>query len=218
MTEKLRVEVINDIINRNQLKNPWYLEIGVWVGETFKYVKTTNKDGVDPGQYCKCEYVNYIMTSDEFFKNHIERKYDIIFIDGLHTAYQVSKDIYHSILHLQNGGWIVLDDVYPHSEYEQESLNLRKTGAQTGDVWKAVYHVLDTIVDISDIVYFVNNTERGSLVFKVKENNTKNIMIDPSIPSCNIDGYYEGEEGEWNKYTYKEHFSDYIKRMNQFTQ
>ena len=54
---------------RNWIKynliNPDYLEIGVWVGATFKNVNSSNKDGVDPGQYCDCEYVNYKMTSDE---------------------------------------------------------------------------------------------------------------------------------------------------------
>ena len=96
MTERYRSEVINEIIHKYELDNPLYLEIGVWHGDTFKDINTNNKDGVDPNQYCECSYVNYKMTSDEFFKNHINKKYDIIFIDGLHTAYQVSKDIFNS--------------------------------------------------------------------------------------------------------------------------
>lgn len=35
---------------------------------------STNKDGVDPEFYQKCEYVNYKMTSNEFFENHIQKK------------------------------------------------------------------------------------------------------------------------------------------------
>jgi hypothetical protein len=211
-----RYDAINKIIDFHHLKNPAYLEIGVWTGETFKNIKSNIKDGVDPGQYCDCKYVNYKITSDEFFKNHINKKYDIIFIDGLHTAFQVSKDIFNSINNLNDGGWIILDDVFPHSENEQERLNLNKSGSQTGDVWKALYNVLDTIIEISDIIYFINNTERGNFIFKVKQNNTKNIVIDETIPTCNIDGWYQGNGSEWNKYTYKRDFPDYIKKLNKF--
>lgn len=216
MTEKYRSEVINEIIHKYKLDNPLYLEIGVWRGDTFKNINTNNKDGVDPNQYCECSYVNYKMTSDEFFKNHINKKYDIIFIDGLHTAYQVSMDIFNSINNLNENGWIILDDVFPHTEYEQERLNLRKIGAQTGDVWKAVYNVIYTLNELSDILYFVNNTERGSLVFRVKSNNTKNIQIDNTIPTCNIDGWYEGDNAEWNKYKYSTDFVKYLKKLEEY--
>lgn len=211
-----RSDVINRIIDFHNLKNPTYLEIGVWTGETFKNIKSNIKDGVDPGQYCDCNYVNYKMTSDEFFKNHINKKYDIIFIDGLHTAFQVSKDIFNSINNLNNGGWIILDDVFPHSENEQERLNLKKSGPQTGDVWKALYNVLDTILEISDVIYFINNTERGNFIFKLKHNNTQNITIDATIPTCNNNGWYEGDDAEWNKYTYRKDFPSYIQKINNF--
>lgn len=208
-----RSEVINGIIDRYQLNNPYYLEIGVWGGVTFREIRTIHKDGVDPEQYCACEYVNYKMTSDDFFKEHISKKYDIIFIDGLHTAYQVSKDIFNALNHLNDGGWIILDDVFPHSEYEQEPLNLTKTGPQTGDVWKAVYHVFDTLLEISEIIYFVPNVDRGNLVFKIKPGNTKNITIDETIPTCNTNGYYQGSDAEWTKYSYQNDFTEYLKRL-----
>ena len=211
-----RSEPINKIIEKNSLINPVYLEIGVWYGDTFKYINTSNKDGVDPGQYCESEYVNYKMTSDDFFINNPNKKYDIIFIDGLHTAYQVSKDIYNSINHLNDGGWIILDDVFPHSENEQERLDLRKSGSQTGDVWKAVYHLLNDIIEISEKIYFENKTERGSFIFKLKKGNTKNITIDESIPTCNVDGWYIGNDAEWNKYTYKNDFTRYIAILHNF--
>jgi hypothetical protein len=209
----LREDLINKIINNYNLHNPAYLEIGVWEGSTFKHIRTSTKDGVDPGQYCDSVYVNYKTTSDDFFQNHIKRKYDIVFIDGLHTAYQVSKDIYNSINNLNNGGWIILDDVFPHCENEQERLNLRKVGSQTGDVWKAVYHVLNTIRDISDIMYFEDSTERGNFIFRVKAENGRNITIDHSIPTQNVDGWYDGNDAEWNKYTYNKDFSNYINQL-----
>lgn len=214
--EVLRSDIINKIISTYGILNPKYLEIGVWHGATFKDINTTIKDGVDPAQYCECLYVNYKMTSDNFFKNHINKKYDIIFIDGLHTAYQVTKDIYNSIANLSNGGWIILDDVFPHCEFEQQRLNLRKSGPQTGDVWKAVYHILDDIIEMSELIFFEPNTERGNFIFKLKPDNTKNIIIDESIPRCNVDGWYTGNDAEWNNYNYKRDFSNYITRLFNF--
>jgi hypothetical protein len=212
-----RSVVINNIIEKYNLINPEYLEIGVWDAETFKRVNTNNKDGIDPGQYCDCQFVNYKMTSDDFFKNYNKKKYDIIFIDGLHTAYQVSKDIYNSINNLNSGGWIILDDVFPHSEYEQERLDLNKIGSQTGDVWKALYNILNDIEIMSDVIYFEKNTERGSFIFKLKDNNNKNITIDETIPTCNSDGWYVGNDAEWNKYKYNNDFVNYITRLNNFS-
>jgi len=204
-----RSTVINGIIKNYNLQNPAYLEIGVWQGETFKHINTHQKDGIDPGQYCDCALVNYKMTSDEFFTK-IPKKYDIIFIDGLHTAYQVSKDIYNSIQNLNSGGWIILDDVFPHHKSEQERLDLRKSGAQTGDVWKAVYHQLTQLCELSEIMYFEKATERGNLIFKLKEHNTKNIVVDASIPTMNTDGWYIGNDAEWNKYEYDRDFQTYL--------
>lgn len=212
-----RYHFINNIIDKYNLNNPRYLEIGVWYGGTFKYVNTNLKDGIDPAQYCECEYVNYRMTSDDFFKNSINGKYDIIFIDGLHTAYQVSKDIYNSINNLNEGGWIVLDDVFPHAEEEQRSLNLKNLGKpMTGDVWKAVYNSLNKLMEISDIILFEPTTERGNIAFRVKSNNTDNITIDPTIPTCNIDGWYQGDDAEWTKYDYNKDFQVYLNKIASF--
>jgi hypothetical protein len=207
-----RSDVINQIIKKYNYINPNYLEIGVWHGETFKDIECENKDGVDPEHYCESKYVNHKMTSDEFFKNNINKKYDIIFIDGLHTAHQVSLDLYNSINHLNNNGFIVLDDVYPHCEREQESLDLSKVGAQTGDVWKAVYHVIDHLQEISNDIYFIKETERGNLVLQIKDT-SRNITIDETIPITNYDGRHPCE---WERYNYKEDFSKYLEKMSSF--
>ena len=212
----LRSVLINKIIEINGFTNPQYLELGVHHGATFSCINSNNKDGVDPGQYCDCPLVNYKTTSDDFFTNHINKKYDIVFIDGLHTAFQVSKDIYNTIRNITNGGWIVIDDVFPHNEYEQEALNLKKSGPQTGDVWKAIYNILDELDIISEKIYFEPRTERGNLIIKIKDFNEKNITIDKTIPTCNIDGWYVGNDSEWSKYTYKNDFQKYITIMKKF--
>jgi hypothetical protein len=208
----LRSTVINCIISKYNLVNPDYLEIGVWEGVTFRDVNTLNKDGVDPGQYCDSVYVNYKMTSDEFFARHIKKKYDIIFIDGLHTAHQVSKDIYNSINHLKPGGFLVLDDVFPHSEREQMALDLSRSGSQTGDVWKGVYNVIDELISMSSDIYFIKDVERGNLVLKIENTNT-NITIDPTIPTENVDGRHPVE---WDKYSFQTDYVNYLNRLEVF--
>jgi len=213
-----RFEVINFIIDKYNLINPNYLEIGVQWGNTISRINTNNKDGVDPDIYgCNCPFVNYKMTSDEFFEKNISKKYDIIFVDGLHTAYQVTVDIYNSIYNLNNGGWIILDDVYPHDESEQVPYYFYKKGAIPGDIWKAVYNIFDELLDMSEIFWFFPNTERGCIAFKLKSDNTKNIIIDSSIPT-HVDGTKNLlAEGEWTKYSYKSDFQNYYDKIKQYT-
>jgi hypothetical protein len=136
-SEVKRHDIINYLIEKYNLVN--YLEIGVFKGENIREIKAYHKDGVDPGAegYVVPE-VNYPMTSDDFFeliKDHDEIKYDIIFIDGLHHAEQVKKDIQNALNHIVKGGFIVLHDCNPVS-YEAQLIP-RETVAWNGDTWKA---------------------------------------------------------------------------------
>jgi len=132
-----RYDIINHIIGKYNLTN--YLEIGVFQGENIRKINASHKDGVDPGHegYVVPE-VNYPLTSDSFFefiKDHEDIKYDIIFIDGLHHADQVEKDIKNSLKHLVPNGFIIMHDCNPVS-YETQIVP-RETIAWTGNVWKA---------------------------------------------------------------------------------
>jgi hypothetical protein len=136
-SEIKRYDIINYLIKKYKLIN--YLEIGVFKGENIREIKALHKDGIDPGTegYTPPE-VNYPMTSDNFFelvKGHNDIKYDIIFIDGLHHADQVEKDIQNSLNHLVHDGFIVMHDCNPTS-YETQLIP-RETIAWTGDTWKA---------------------------------------------------------------------------------
>jgi hypothetical protein len=132
-----RYHVINYLISKYGLSN--YLEIGVLKGDNIRKVNAPNKDGVDPGaERHIAPEVNYKMTSDDFFdsiKNDDQKIYDIIFIDGLHHADQVRKDIYNAVRHLTPGGFILMHDCNPIS-YESQ-LVPRKTIVWNGDPWKA---------------------------------------------------------------------------------
>lgn len=130
-----RHDIINHLIRYHNYTT--YLEIGVFDGLNMQKINTKHKDGVDPGaEGIVPPEVNYPMTSDEFFNQLAPNaKYDIIFIDGLHQAEQVIKDIENSLKHLNTNGTIVLHDCNPPNELVQQIP--RKTIAWTGNVWKA---------------------------------------------------------------------------------
>ncbi|MFW6219866.1 MAG: class I SAM-dependent methyltransferase [bacterium] len=129
-----RTNIINFIINKYGCKN--YLEIGVRdTRENFDLINSKNKDGVDPQPITS---VNYKMTSDEFFKNHVNgKKYDVIFIDGLHTKEQVYVDVMNSINHLNDNGFIVIHDCNPPTEYHIRTYEeyIKNRGQWNGDVF-----------------------------------------------------------------------------------
>lgn len=129
-----RFDIINSFIQKYGYSH--YLEIGVSNGDTFRNINIQHKESVDPamGRYNTAN-PTYKMTSDEFFEKYPEKKYDIIFIDGLHHSEQVDKDIKNSLNVLNENGVIILHDCNPTSEEEQ--LVPRETTRWLGDVWKS---------------------------------------------------------------------------------
>lgn len=156
-----RWEIVNRLIKRFDYQD--YLEVGQQKGQCFREIDIPNKEGLDPkpkdslGVSCK-----YHMTSDEFFENHSAGKtYDIIFIDGLHIREQVLRDVQNSLLHLREGGSLVLHDCNPAEEWHQvtsgdaeDRIHRRlcrgpnKHGDWNGDVWKAFLDLRRTRSDI----------------------------------------------------------------------
>jgi hypothetical protein len=103
---KKRYDVINYFAKRQRAKR--YLEIGTRGGRTLQRVQVAHKVGVDPspgpaGPGCTV----YTKSSDEFFAMSDER-FELIFIDGLHLAEQVLRDIWNSVAALAPGGAILL--------------------------------------------------------------------------------------------------------------
>lgn len=127
-----RSDVINNIIKKNNYKK--HLEIGVFHAcDNFNKINVQYKVGVDPGKEGVAEGT-FTMTSDEFFELTND-KFDTVFVDGLHHADQVYKDIINSLKVLNEGGTIVCHDMNPHS-YEQQKIP-RSTVVWNGDCWKA---------------------------------------------------------------------------------
>ncbi len=143
-----RFDIINFLSLTINAQN--YLEIGVRnPADNFNLINISNKYSVDPGVEFELNPVDFKMTSDDFFsqlsQNSLkipnDTKFDVIFIDGLHLAQQVEKDIFNSIQYLSEDGFIVLHDCNPPSEHHARETysfyNSPAGGAWNGTTWKA---------------------------------------------------------------------------------
>ena len=146
----LRTGVINYLLSLFQLETK-YLEIGVRNPDhNFNHINANIKYSVDPGLEFKPNPVDFKMTSDEFF-NQLSRgkiltediKFDVIFIDGLHLADQVDRDIFNSLKYIKENGFIVLHDCNPPSQWHAREIHKYwYTPAKhywNGTTWKAFY-------------------------------------------------------------------------------
>lgn len=145
-----RIELINyllDFIATNSKRNVQsltYLEIGVRdVNGSFNHVTSCVKYAVDPAVQFDFDS-GYSLTSDAFFTDVVPTlkiMFDVVFVDGLHTADQVDRDIQNALKYLAPGGFIVLHDCNPISEWHareaQEYLLTPAVGIWNGTTWKA---------------------------------------------------------------------------------
>jgi len=135
-----RTEIINFLIEKFQFKN--YLEVGVqFPHSNYDKILCDNKTGVEPFPVADWLNKNIInATSDDFFRNiNEEVKYDIVFIDGLHTREQCLADILNSLNNLSDNGFILVHDCLPTAEYQT---SIEDNGREwTGDVWKSIVDI-----------------------------------------------------------------------------
>ena len=134
-----------------------YLEIGVFEGETFLHLDVASRTGVDPlfrfdwrSQHNSGGVQFHECTSDDFFDAlDPSTRYDLIFIDGLHTFEQTYRDILHALRHSHAGTVIAIDDTIPSDVYstcrnQEECYDLRRRGLASedrrwhGDTYKIV--------------------------------------------------------------------------------
>lgn len=137
-----RAGIINKLIEFHGYKN--YLEIGCFDNINFNQISALHKVGVDP-----VSGGTHRMTSDEFFKDNKE-KFDIVFIDGLHTYEQVRKDFYNSLRFLAKGGTIVFHDMLPASWWQERVPRLSRLW--NGTVWKIAYEAKQLFGDKFGII------------------------------------------------------------------
>lgn len=142
---KTRTDLLNHLASRYNLTR--YLEIGVQdASQNFDKINCRLKHGVDPDIESGA---THLMTSDEFFeynKDHSQPDkpvfcyYDLIFIDGLHTADQAKKDFENALKCLSRKGFIVIHDCNPEKEEHTIVPRPKPTGHWNGDVWRFAVH------------------------------------------------------------------------------
>jgi capsular polysaccharide biosynthesis protein len=156
-----RSDVLNHILSL--FHNPSYLEIGVNSGETFFAVEAGTKVAVDPqflfdvdearGKIANARF--HSVESDAYFSAIVgpDERFDVIYLDGLHTVEQTLRDFCNAISYLKESGIIVIDDVVPNS-YHASLPDLRVSrqlrdglypkcndGSWMGDVYRLVFFI-----------------------------------------------------------------------------
>jgi hypothetical protein len=155
----LRSEAVN--LLTNLFDDSSYLEVGVNQGETFFMVNAAKKVAVDPkflfnvgeaqSLYSNSQF--FEISSDEYFqKLEIGNdKFDVIYLDGLHTFEQTLRDFTNAITFLSTGGVILIDDVKPNSydaslASQKDAFALKQylgttDGSWMGDTFKLAYFI-----------------------------------------------------------------------------
>lgn len=143
-----RFDIINAIL-ASLNRETTYLEIGVRnPADNFEKIKATTKYSVDPGIEFEANPVDFKVTSDVFFEGLRNGTFlqptilfDVIFIDGLHLAEQVDRDIDNALQFLKEDGFVVLHDCNPLTEWharEEHNYTISPAGQQwNGTTWKA---------------------------------------------------------------------------------
>ncbi len=161
-----RIALVNLLVSK--FADPAYLEIGCEFDVMFNAVPAASKVGVDP-----YSGGTERTTSDAFFARNTSR-FDVVFIDGLHTYDQVRRDIVNAIPVLNKGGWIALHDMMPRDWIEQH-VPVVSGGAWTGDVWKVAFELAST----EGIDFRIAKIDYGVGVFRLtRDNVVLNDMFD----------------------------------------
>lgn len=150
-----RWDMLNYLIKLNDYKS--YLEIGGAYGYNFFKINSPYKVCVDPQK--NFPELTYHMTSDEFFANN-DKKFDLIFIDGMHEASQVYKDIENALAILNDKGTIMMHDCLPLTFEEQTPE--RTQWNWTGDAWRAFAYFRQ----FSNLFMFTVDTDHGLGIIK----------------------------------------------------
>ena len=130
-----RMALVNHLLSATRGARSAYLEIGCASNSLFNAVASLDKTGVDP-----VSGGTHRMTSDAFFAQN-SRRFDVIFIDGLHEYAQVRRDCLNALDVLNDGGWIAFHDLLP-ANWQQQHVP-RISEAWTGDCWKLAVELRD---------------------------------------------------------------------------
>ena len=170
-----RWDLIDYLIKKNNYTD--YLEIGCDQNQLFSKIKIKNKVGVAP-----FSGGNIRKTCDQFFLE-INKKFDIVFIDGLHEYKQVKKDILNSTDCLNKDGIILVHDCMPDSLGKQAVPRYKMQW--NGDVWKAIVDLRQN----NDLEIYTCEIDQGIGVITNKMN-SQPLIINKPINKIKFKDYY----------------------------
>ena len=167
-----RWDLIQFLIDKYEYSS--YLEIGCDKDQSFSKIEISHKVGVDPisgGTIRK--------TSNDFFRTN-KKKFDLIFIDGLHHYEQVIEDIDNAIDILNDNGHILVHDCLPRTIAHQAIPRYR--GSWNGDVWKAIVDLrtrknLEVFTCEIDFGVGIIQKKNNSKLLELKINNFKDLKF-----------------------------------------
>lgn len=183
-----------------------YLEIGVSSGATFNRVSLDRKVGVDPHfRFETDKFRNertelHALTSDRYFTEIAgSRKFDLIFIDGLHQFHQAFRDFCNSLVCSHDRTVWLIDDVLPVDVYsslpiQRDALKFRRTEhndnnlAWHGDVYKLIFALHDFFPMVS-YVTLLGSGNPQTLAWKSPRNHF--IPIFNSLEKIERLGYFD---------------------------
>jgi SAM-dependent methyltransferase len=152
-----RWDVINRLLPSSDAD---YLEIGLGAkGRCFPHITADRKVSVDPVE----TDATYCVTSDDYFENHVDRLFDVVFVDGVHHKENAYRDIVNALKVLKPGGAVVVHDCSPETELAQRVP--RQTTIWNGDVWRAWAELRrrdDLLMEVVDIDYGCGVIKKGT--------------------------------------------------------
>lgn len=211
-----RHEIINKFIEARGYTR--YLEIGIdYPANCFDKVKCDHKVGVEPTpkwginknkNIAICDSNHFFASSDDSF--------DLIFVDGLHVADQVYRDIMNAVKFLRKDGVIIVHDVDCESEWMGRPQSQYKVGeAWKGDVWKGWYRATCELVESQAVGIYTLMTDEGCGI--IDFGNPKFSINEESYdPSITWKDYNKRKQAFLNPITYSE-FESVLSLMPKLT-
>lgn len=171
---------------------PRYLEIGVQTGKCFRAVRAARKVGVDPTFQFDWEAYEAEtkgcslppLRSDTFFGEvaGIDDVFDVIFLDGFHTAEQTLRDFNSAVMHLTPKGIVVIDDVVPTSYAASlpdpaAAARVREAAGEAGNSWMG---------DVYRLVFFIDSFHQAFSYRTVTDHHGQLIAWRASRPAAEV--------------------------------
>lgn len=189
--------IINALIKKFGYNS--YLEVGTQLRRNnFDKIKCESKMCIDPDP---ASDAILHLTSDEYFEKNPNKTFDVIFIDGLHEATQVHRDIVNSFCVLNTGGAIVVHDLLPTDELMQRVP--RETKIWTGNgylAWIKCRRLND------DLEQFVIDSDFG--VGILREGQQETLKINQPITYDD----FERNKQEWMNIITVEQFNKWLEK------